>query len=458
MQATPEFGLMSVIELCMIEGEVMRMRNGIAAAVAATLAITTPAAHADSNLGAFAVGAAVGALVNNQVNKNRQQQQQQQRATTQRSSSANSFQRQQNRQVQAALNEFGFPAGTVDGQLGQRSRAAISNYQSYMGYQPTGYLDDFQRQNLLSAQQKLQAGGGAAYPQVVANEGVQGLLKAFNDPNYANRYRNNGVQNAALQNNQGAVDRGLNQNAAAPVATGGGGFAPLNLSRTQAPTSMASHCELVSGMTQANQGVVLASNVTDPEQALGEQFCEARAFSITQSQGVLSQAGQTEDQMAQACGQIADLMQPATSQIGTGDVKLVATQAQQLANGAFNNDMATAQAYGEICLGLGYRQDNASMVLGAATVLLAAGQMPYAEIMGHHLRWGFGTTASAPASNAWYDTAVTSMEQGGAQPVFVPSKTAERNAVIKASIAAGTPPLQAAGGGLNLPALDLGNN
>jgi len=433
----------------------MKKRNGIATVVAATLAITSPAAQADSNLGAFAVGAAVGALINNQVNKNKQQKT---RTTTQRSSSANSYQRQQNRQVQAALNEFGFPAGAVDGQLGQRSRAAISNYQSYMGYQPTGYLDDFQRQNLIGAKQRLDAGGGAAYPQVVANEGVQGLLKAFNDPNYANRYNNNGVQNAALQNNQGVVDRGLNQNAAAPVATGGGGFAPLNLNRSQAPSSMASHCELVSGMTQANQGVILASNVTDPEQALGEQFCEARAYAITQSQGVLAQAGQTEDQLVQACSQIADLMQPATSQIGTGDVKLVATQAQQLANGAFNNDMATAQAYGEICIGLGYRQDNADVALGAATVLLAAGQMPYAEIMGHHLRWGFGTTAAPAASNAWYSSAVTSMEQGGAQPVFVPSKTAERNAIIKASIAGTGAPVQAAGGGLNLPALNLGNN
>jgi len=53
---------------------------------------------------------------------------------------------------------------------------------------------------------------------------------------------------------------------------------------------------------------------------------------------------------------------------------------------------------------------------------------------------------------------VTSMEQGGAQPVFLPSKTAERNAVIKASIANGAAPVQAAGGGLALPALNLGNN
>ncbi len=441
----------------------MKRRNGIAAITAATLAVTTPAALADSNIGAFAVGAAVGALINNQVNKNKQQQQKQ-RTTTQRSYSANSYQRQQNRQVQSALNEFGFPAGAVDGQLGQRSRAAISNYQSYMGFQPTGYLDDYQRQALIGSHQRLKAGGGAAYPEVVANEGVQGLLKAFADPNYVNRYRNNGVQNAALQNNNGVVDRGLNTNAAAPVATGAatgavsGGFAPLNLSGNQAPSSMASHCELVSGMTQANQGVVLANNVNDPEQALGEQFCEARAYSITQSQSVMAQAGQSEGEIAQACSQIANLMQPASSQIGSGDVKLVATQAQQLANTAFNGDMATAQAYGEICLGLGYRQDDAQMALGAATVLLAAGQMPYGEVMGHHLRWGFGTAAAPAASNAWYDSALTSIEQGGAQPVFVPSKTAERNAVIRASISGAAAPVQAAGGGLALPALNLGNN
>jgi len=435
----------------------MKRRNKVTAAAAVALLISSSAATADSNLGAFAVGAAVGAIVNHQVNKNRQKTQ---RTTTQRST-ANSYQRQQNREVQSALNAFNFPVGTVDGSLGPKSRAAISNYQSYMGYQPTGYLEDYQRRGLVDAHQRLQAGGGAAYPEVVANEGTQGLLKAFGDPNYVNRYRNNGVQQASLQNNNGVVDRGLNQTTAAPVATGTAPvFAPLNLSGGQASASMASHCDLVSGMTQANQGVVLPTNVNDPEQALGEQFCEARAYAITQSQGVLTQAGQSIEQITGSCTQIADLMKPATAQIGTGDVKLVATQAQQIANGAFNGDMETAAAYGEICLGVGYRQDDAEMALGAATVLMAAGKLPYAEVMGHHLRWGFGTTKSAPASNAWYGSALSAMQQSGAQPVFVPSKTAERNAIIQASISA-APQQQAAsngGGGLALPPLDLSGN
>ncbi|MEM1074857.1 MAG: peptidoglycan-binding domain-containing protein [Pseudomonadota bacterium] len=441
----------------------MKKRNGISAIVAAAMVMTSTAAMADNNAAAFAVGAAVGALINNQVNKNKQQQVR--RSTTQQRStySQNSYQRQQNREVQSALNSFGFPVGTVDGALGKRSRSAIANYQSYMGWQPTGYLDDYQRQNLVGSMQRMQAGGGQAYPKVVANEGTKGLLKAFNDPTYANKYNDTGVQTASLQDNGAVARNNVAAGATAPTVASAQQpttFAPLDLSLGQAPTSMASHCELVTGMTQANQGVVLANNVTDPEQALGEQFCEARAFAITQSQGVLAQARQTEDQVATSCGQIATAMQPASSQIGTKDVKLVATSAQQIANGIFNNDMNTAAAYGQICLGMGYRQDDAAMALGGATVLLATGQMPYAEVMGHHLRWGFGTTASADASNAWYETAIVSMEQG-AQPVFVPSKTAERNAIIKASIAApvATAPVAAAtGGGLSLPALNLGNN
>lgn len=444
----------------------MKMRHGTAAVIAATMAITSTSATADSNLGAFAVGAAIGALVNREVGRNQRQQQAAQQQQQRPRASVNSYQRQQNRNVQSALNGFGFPAGTVDGQLGSRSRAAISNYQSYMGYQPTGYLDDYQRNQLVGAHQRLQAGGGAAYPQVVANEGTKGLLKAFSDPTYADRYRNNGGQAQTAQNNNSAIDQSQAGNnvvtAAAAAPAPATSFAPLDLSLGQAPTSMAGHCELVSGMTQANQGVVLANNITDPEQALGEQFCEARSFAMTQSQGLLAQARQTEEAVAASCGQIADAMMPATSQIGTGDVKLVATQAQQIANNIFSNDMQAAAGYGQICLGLGYRQDDAKMALGGATVMLATGQIPYSETMGHHLRWGFGTAAVPAASKAWYETALTSMEQG-AQPVFVPSKAAERNAIIKASISAApagaTAPAQAAAGNaLELPSLNLGGN
>ena len=46
--------------------------------------------------------------------------------------------RVENREVQTSLNYFGFPAGSPDGVLGRRSRAAISQYQVHLGYPPTG--------------------------------------------------------------------------------------------------------------------------------------------------------------------------------------------------------------------------------------------------------------------------------------------------------------------------------
>ena len=67
--------------------------------------------------------------------------------------------------------------------------------------------------------------------------------------------------------------------------------------------------------------------------------------------------------------------------------------------------------------------------------MVAAGQMPYSEVMGHHLRWGFGTDKSGTYSEDWYTTALSAMDQG-AEPAFLPSKTVERNTIIRGALAA----------------------
>ena len=58
--------------------------------------------------------------------------------------------REENRQIQQALNHFGHPAGTADGILGRRSRAAITQYQNSKGYHATGTLTNAQKSELLS--------------------------------------------------------------------------------------------------------------------------------------------------------------------------------------------------------------------------------------------------------------------------------------------------------------------
>ena len=419
----------------------MLKRHGISAALAAAIALSSSVASADSNLGAFAVGAAVGAIVNQQVNNNRQRQQ----AAQQRTYNNNSYTRQQNREVQAALNAFGFNAGVVDGVLGSRSRTAVSNYQAYMGYPITGYLQEYERANLVSSHQRLNAGGGNAYPEVVANEGTRGLLKAFADPNYATRY---GAEPAPAAEPATTV-------AARTVAPSA--LAPLDLTAVTPVNSMLRHCDAVESQTRANNGVVLASDITNSDQALGEQFCAARDYSIDQLNALKAAANLDDAQLVDACGKITDAMSQVTALVDQHSIQDIATSARTVVNQLANGDMDTATGYGQLCLGMGYREDDASMALAGAVVMLGAGKVPYAEMVGHHLRWGFGTAQAPLEASAWYNAALSAMADG-AIPAVLPAKTVERNAIINAAVnrpVGGAQPVQTSGG---LPALNLGGN
>ncbi|MBV1896094.1 MAG: peptidoglycan-binding protein [Rhodobacteraceae bacterium] len=447
-------------------------KKSISIAVCASLAFTPTISSAGSSEAAAAAAVLLGIGIITQQNKKKNNSGGGSRSSGSSNNAAYNAQRQQNREVQSALNAFNFPVGVVDGDLGPRSQAAIGDYQSYMGYPRTGYLDDYQRQTLVGGAQRLNAGGGNAYPQVVANEGTRGLLKAFADPGYADRtYGNqNQGQYAAQNSNQGNNGQNYGNNNQPQKLTpitpdNGGAIAPLDLTLGQTSNSMATHCELVSGLTQANQGLQLAGSISDPEQALDEQFCEARSYAMTESQSMVANARVSEEQIVGNCTAIADKMAPARFALANQDLKVVAANAQEISDQLFQGDTGTSIGYGKICLGVGYRQDNAEIALGGALLMLAAGEMPYSEIMGHHLRQGFGVNRATVASTNWYNAALVSMDQG-AEPAFLPGKTVQRNNIIRHAISAtqvtaqseAAPIQTSSDAGLALPKLNLGSD
>lgn len=359
--------------------------------------------------------------------------------------------RQQNIGVQSALTGFGFDTGGVDGRLGPRSRAAISAYQGYMGYPTTGYLDDYQRGALMDYYGRLQAGAGNQYPQVVAAEGTKGLLRAFKDPGYASRYPApgdslpdyaGGPANPYPQQSpypqqptadpqvprepQGGV---ISQASDAPVM-----LPPIEF--VGAATSMAERCELVDLTTQTNQGPIRVSNMSDPAQALSEQFCEARSYAISVSQNMSANARASEDQLVTSCQQIATSMTPVKAALAGETPEAVAAKAAAVNGQIGLQDASAAATYGQICLGLGYRRDDADMALAAGLLLVGAGYMPFGEMLGHHLREGFGAAPSNGAALPWYNAALTALD-ANASPAFLPSKTSERAGVIRAAIESG---------------------
>ena len=453
---------------------------GVAALAATMTTFGVERANADLH---GAVGAAIilcgTGIANCGGNKQR-------RTTRQRQSSGiSAAQRQQNRDVQSALNAFNFPVGTVDGALGRRSRAAISNYQAYMGWGATGYLDDHQRNTLVDSWNKLQYGGGAAYPNMMAREGARGLLRTALNPNYPAQYgdnvqggygqqqpqyagngnnqqhwNNNGqqqlghngqqqfgnngafqqplqdpnkvfdnTQQASLGNQGQLIDQG-NSGAVQPLKK----LAPLSLKGSE-PVSIAARCELVDLTTQA-KGVIVPSNMTDPNQALSEKFCDARNFSIRTSQYVMSQVSVSEGEMAGTCGQIQQAMETEMPRLSTQGVADVLLAVGKVNTALGLDDPSTAEIYGQICLGMGYRQDNAKMALAGALILSSAGKTPYSELVGHHIREGFGVSANSAASKPWYESAVSALENGQ-QPAFEPSTTTERVMIIRKAIELG---------------------
>lgn len=356
-------------------------------------------------------------------------------------------QRQENRDVQSSLNAFNFPVGAVDGSLGKKSRAAIGDYQNYMGYGRTGQLTNAERQILVDGWRKLNAGGANAYPRTMAATGPRGLLNIARDPNFPQQFGDNVGQNgtnfAGNGNWSGGNDTPVPQQVpslprkptqpSGEVITDAPGKVRV-LTRTGQPiVSAAARCELVTQTTRIQGGVVQAANMTDSNQALSEKFCEARGFAITQGGTVASEFQVSENELETLCGTIQDGFAGVLTSLPSTPEDQIMVSARTAALAVGIVDASTAATYGQICMGIGYRLDNEEMALAGSLAMLVAGQAPYGEMVGHHLREGFGVSPTPAAAVPYYRNAMTALEQGAA-PAFVPSTTPERIQVIRAAL------------------------
>ncbi|OED47100.1 peptidoglycan-binding protein [Rhodobacteraceae bacterium (ex Bugula neritina AB1)] len=506
---------------------------------------TSPAVADD--LGAAIAGAVIGGVIVNEVHKNKQRRR---AATTYRRAPAYSATRAQNRETQVALNYFGFNAGSPDGVLGRRSRAAVTQYQAHMGYPATGHLAPYERNFLVSSYNRAQVGGPQVIKAMQGPQGVRGVLHSWRDEaaglrtaggGYAgggygglppevsqavdeiaasseptgeqllqragfmqladlngdgrndyvldssvsgssfwcgasncsvmvfastpqgyqrNDFLARGVTPASFACHQGTcrmTDTGSDapvqaaQNRSTVTAFAGQESAALGgitlFEQPQQSASLTSYCSKVSLLTSSNGGFMTASSMTDPELALGEQFCLARTYAINAGEARAAKvASASQAQIDSQCDAFGPALKPYLAKLGTsgsgevmGDVQKFVLQSgmslEQLSNTA------------GICLFSGYRRDDMDVALGAALILTGTGQRPYAELIGHHLALGFGASNAVMLAQEWYSLAVSALESG-AEPVFAPGQP-DRAGLIKAAsteLAGGrVQPVQASG-------------
>lgn len=162
----------------------MSQKTFFGIAMAASLAIAPlPAVANDALIGGI-VGGIIGGAISNGARQQRAPQQKVYRKQTysKPKASVDTAQRQANRETQTALNYFGFDAGTPDGVMGSRSRAATSQYQATLGYPATGQMTQYERDFLISSYYRAQSGGPTTAQLIASNpQGVRGLLVVYRD-------------------------------------------------------------------------------------------------------------------------------------------------------------------------------------------------------------------------------------------------------------------------------------
>lgn len=338
------------------------------------------------------------------------------------------------RQVQTALNYFGFNAGFVDGQVGPATRSAVERYQASQGYPINGReFPEPQAQHLIGAY--LWATNGGA-----AQTGLQGqpLLSAYRQVLAGNTQPTNP---APTGNTTVIVNPATTTVVPAPgtggqvttVAGAAGGPVPNLFAGASSTPVLSSRCDAVALQGQANGGMMTLGNLSNPGFALSEQFCTARASAVNQGHD-LTQAisGLTYAEITEQCEGFSAAVAGQTALIGA----LTPQQAVGSAQGfAYTTGIPQAELAGtaRVCLGVGYGTDNMDMAMGSALILVASGEPAYGELLAHHLREGFGVEADAPRAQAWYNLSLTAVE-AGAPAVFSPTD-AGRLPLIRQAVA-----------------------
>lgn len=419
----------------------MKLKAIATAGIIAGLSLA-PADPVQADAGDAIAGALIGGIIGHAIANDQNKR----RVTTQRTyrkSSVSSAQREANREVQTALNHFGYPVGTPDGAIGPRSRGAISSYQATLGYPPTGQLTEYERTVLVSAYHRAIAGGPMVAQAAATHPmGMRGLLLMQRDemagipstmaaapvapaPAPAMPVLVTPAAPAAVMAAAPALPSLMPE---APEAAAAPAL-PSFMGTGTAQVSLASQCNKISLMTNTNGGYVTEASMTDPTFALGEQFCLARTYAMATGEELAGKvAGFTPAQISQQCAGFAPVMAEhvASLSMKTRDEVLTGVKGFIMGSG-----MSPAQLSGtaKVCLGVGYTTDAMDVAVGSALLLTAMGEAGYAELLGHHLSQGFGATVRPELALDWYDMGLTAIGQG--QAVFAPGLGGDRGAVIR---------------------------
>lgn len=306
---------------------------GAATFTATEVSATCPGPSCPSGRSSISDGlgaALVGGVI---LNKRPADARKKQRMTTQSSA------RRSAKDLQTALNFFGFDAGTPDGLIGPRSRAAIESYQAHVGLPETGILTAKEQYDLLLAFRMSQEENSAD-----ANEDVR----------IAQRRESLGRTLAMIDERQNRVA------SVAPVVRDPQPAAlPALAARPTAPP--ASFARLCSDQPSS------VGDATQPTDLLERRLCSSREHMMASGASEMASiSGMDEAQIAAQCSQI----EPFLARVLPKDWDQLSSEAviAQLKSAVISTGTRpeTTVRTARVCAALGYKEDDSELVLSSA--------------------------------------------------------------------------------------------
>jgi peptidoglycan hydrolase-like protein with peptidoglycan-binding domain len=405
----------------------MILRLALTLGIAFSLAAAIPqTARADA--GEFLGGAVVGGIVGYAIGKDQQKKKSQRTTTSNRTYRSGIPSTTQGAQTQTALNYFGYNAGRVDGQVGRGTRSAIERYQASMGYPVNGY--DFQpyQYDFLMQAYYWATSGGQATTQLAGQPLLMAYRRQVQTGSALATAPQAPVQTAPAQ----PVPVATPQEPEPETTETTSASLPSLFSGGTGGPSLANRCSGVMLQTSTNGGYTTLANMSDPDFALSEQFCLARSYAMARGEDLIQDIqGLTPDQVSAQCDSYGEMVAPQVDALSINSKTEAETQMRKLAldSGLSPQDLA---ATSKVCLAIGYRQDNMDAALGSALMLVAMGEPAYGELIGHHLREGFGVQKRRDLAMQWYDASLSALD-AGSQAVFLPSQT-DRPQLLRAAM------------------------
>ncbi|NOE20770.1 peptidoglycan-binding protein [Ruegeria atlantica] len=405
----------------------MILRLALTLGIAFSLAAAIPqTARADA--GEFLGGAVVGGIVGYAIGKDQQKKKSQRTTSSNRTYRSGIPSTTQGAQTQTALNYFGYNAGRVDGQVGRGTRSAIERYQASMGYPVNGH--DFQpyQYDFLMQAYYWATSGGQATTQLAG----QPLLMAYRRQVQTGSALATAPQAPAQTAPAQPVPVATPQEPEPETTETTSASLPSLFSGGTGGPSLANRCSGVMLQTSTNGGYTTLANMSDPDFALSEQFCLARSYAMARGEDLIQDIqGLTPDQVSAQCDSYGEMVAPQVDALSINSKTEAETQMRKLAldSGLSPQDLA---ATSKVCLAIGYRQDNMDAALGSALMLVAMGEPAYGELIGHHLREGFGVQKRRDLAMQWYDASLSALD-AGSQAVFLPSQT-DRPQLLRAAM------------------------